>query len=140
MWPSSSCLLTKIKCCWLGRMPSLKLGFNILNGVTGFKLKGDDLAHQGLTKICISTSVDWLPLWRERATSTLLPDSHFEFCFFSSLEENNSCEKGNKEGKSSECRLVFRQINSRKLYIGNLNIWIFFFLRAVRYSSIRGKR
>lgn len=52
VWPSSSCLSSKMSCCWCGGgalfVPDL--GLDILDGVTGLYLQGDGPAGQGLHK------------------------------------------------------------------------------------------
>lgn len=75
--------------------------------------------------------------WTERAKATILFSSHVLYSVFP-FGKNNNCEKGGKEGKSSDCRLVFRQVNSSKRYTGNLRSWIFILLKKfVSYSSTR---
>lgn len=101
--------------------------------------QGCGLAHQGLTKVSISTSADWLPHWRERAKSTMFLTQMF-YILFSLLFGGNNYEKESKEGKSSNCRLVFRQINSSKKYIGDLRICTFMLLKRVRYSSTKQRQ
>lgn len=104
--------------------------------VTGLNLKSKDPIRVSQRSVSLHLLIGCLIEEKELNLQSFL--TCLIYIAFSPHWRNNNCEKWSKEGKSSDCRLVFRQMNSSREYIGNLRIWTFIlFKSAVRYSSIR---